>query len=1234
MSVRRRSRGGPTVRRTARLFTVGALALASLSLGPVTAAHAVAGPPVDASVTSGGAAATDVSRADSLVASVASPAEDTGSVAQTLDTSWDTGQLTADGTFTAPEGWALEYLVDGTWTSTTPTSPEDLALTSAVRAAGTTNSAGVLSGQQLALSSGGGELKSGGGSFQGSSGGDGWDVFFSGTKVLNVFHHNGSAYNLDCHYRTDGSSCNASVYSVSGYVTSGASTGSVVSGKVYSLVGHGTDAGVLCTDVSSTPFVSCGYTALVSGSFSGYDKLGRQTLVGTRIYAPVVNGANGSLVCFDAAANAACPGQPYALTGMSSTGSVPAFASAVSGKVFVTANKVWCFTASTGAACSGSWPVGSLSGSAAVAPMRTASLAVVGVCTIRPVGSCWDMTGAALTYPTGLAALLTTNPANSMGTWSDWAWTSRREYWVSSGTAFCYDWKTDAACAGFTGQSLDTDRYAVVIDPSDPACVWSNGDSGQIKTFDGLTGALGCPPPTDPTLQVAYSTAAPRLACSEDDRVAAWNSITLHTAGAIGTSDLRLTVKDATGDVVPGWQDVTPPNDGVVDLAALDVADTGSQPTFEVKAVGASDVDAQALTVDVAYTSKPAQLCVGLEVALDCPVLTAGVQNTGGVPVGAMTVTSTAGADSGSGPATSTAPTTITRADMTGCVGSIGGTVAVSPPGGDVPAPNQTVTLAPAAGGAAYATDTTDGSGNYAFPYVRPGSYKVTALGVDQTVTVTDVAADADVSVPVAAPVASPVTVTTLQATAGSAPVDVTVDDLATVDLDAVELQDPSDSSWGGTVAVAGEGTWTVLGNGSLRFTPLDAFTGTSSDVTYRAADSFGTTASSTAHAVVTAVRPSAHPVRSTGTQGSTQTITPDGRSRTLSIAPASVRVVDPETGLPETEVTVSGVGTFTADTVHGKVVLVPEGDFVGSFTVIYQVADVLGREAVSTITARTTQLDPSSTAVTVDSGVVANVPVLGAPVGSTVTGASSVAGKASAVTYARTRLTVTPVARYSGQIRVPFTVTNGTATFQRVATVSVRPLAPGSSTYKVGYGTTVVTWGRSHSTGVTGYEVWVDGHQVCRTTATTCTVDGVFGPKATVNVVAVGADGSKTRVATTGRYVPTAGCGGVSSVYFANDSAALAGDARAALADAAAVVKAQGFTKICLVGFTDANGSVAYNLALSKRRVDNVGTFLVPKVGRGVALTRNYRGKADPAAPNDTADGRALNRRVEIRVG
>ena len=73
--------------------------------------------------------------------------------------------------------------------------------------------------------------------------------------------------------------------------------------------------------------------------------------------------------------------------------------------------------------------------------------------------------------------------------------------------------------------------------------------------------------------------------------------------------------------------------------------------------------------------------------------------------------------------------------------------------------------------------------------------------------------------------------------------------------------------------------------------------------------------------------------------------------------------------------------------------------------------------------------------------------------------------------------------------------------------------------------------------------------------------------------------------------------------------------------------------TQILVVGHTDSVGSEQYNLDLSLRRANAVANYLI---SHGVAQHRlgtEGHGEMEPIASNDTADGRARNRRVEIFV-
>jgi OOP family OmpA-OmpF porin len=73
----------------------------------------------------------------------------------------------------------------------------------------------------------------------------------------------------------------------------------------------------------------------------------------------------------------------------------------------------------------------------------------------------------------------------------------------------------------------------------------------------------------------------------------------------------------------------------------------------------------------------------------------------------------------------------------------------------------------------------------------------------------------------------------------------------------------------------------------------------------------------------------------------------------------------------------------------------------------------------------------------------------------------------------------------------------------------------------------------------------------------------------------------------------------------------------------------------VLLEGYTDNSGSEEYNVGLSLRRADSVSNYLMDNYDvTSDRIVVNYYGPANPAADNATAEGRAMNRRVEIAVG
>jgi len=72
----------------------------------------------------------------------------------------------------------------------------------------------------------------------------------------------------------------------------------------------------------------------------------------------------------------------------------------------------------------------------------------------------------------------------------------------------------------------------------------------------------------------------------------------------------------------------------------------------------------------------------------------------------------------------------------------------------------------------------------------------------------------------------------------------------------------------------------------------------------------------------------------------------------------------------------------------------------------------------------------------------------------------------------------------------------------------------------------------------------------------------------------------------------------------------------------------------ISISGHTDSDGSVELNLALSEKRAENVANFIM-NMGRISADRITYKGYGDtkPIADNNTEEGRAQNRRIELMI-
>jgi outer membrane protein OmpA-like peptidoglycan-associated protein len=104
--------------------------------------------------------------------------------------------------------------------------------------------------------------------------------------------------------------------------------------------------------------------------------------------------------------------------------------------------------------------------------------------------------------------------------------------------------------------------------------------------------------------------------------------------------------------------------------------------------------------------------------------------------------------------------------------------------------------------------------------------------------------------------------------------------------------------------------------------------------------------------------------------------------------------------------------------------------------------------------------------------------------------------------------------------------------------------------------------------------------------------------------------------------------------VHFANDKDVILPDSFPLLEEVARVlVQNPQLLRLRVEGHTDSKGKPVYNTRLSERRARKVRAFLVERgVAEGRLVAKGF-GPARPIVPNDTAEGRARNRRVEFVI-
>lgn len=215
-----------------------------------------------------------------------------------------------------------------------------------------------------------------------------------------------------------------------------------------------------------------------------------------------------------------------------------------------------------------------------------------------------------------------------------------------SGNEFdCFDWATGTGCTGGTGSdgwsgwsnsanpsegqimmpalSPSNDRYsntagqeglyAVAVDPYDPVCLWTDADSGLMRSIDIATGVAGTCKTTATTQVAAAPTAAAGSAYCDGSpsHVSSWNEVRVTGISNADYSHALITIYDANGQPVSGFENLES-STGVVDISSIPFSDATTSLTASVTL---EDVPTsltwptQSPGAEITWTGDPVQIC-------------------------------------------------------------------------------------------------------------------------------------------------------------------------------------------------------------------------------------------------------------------------------------------------------------------------------------------------------------------------------------------------------------------------------------------------------------------------------------------------------------------------------------------------------------------------------------------------------------------------------------------------
>ena len=105
------------------------------------------------------------------------------------------------------------------------------------------------------------------------------------------------------------------------------------------------------------------------------------------------------------------------------------------------------------------------------------------------------------------------------------------------------------------------------------------------------------------------------------------------------------------------------------------------------------------------------------------------------------------------------------------------------------------------------------------------------------------------------------------------------------------------------------------------------------------------------------------------------------------------------------------------------------------------------------------------------------------------------------------------------------------------------------------------------------------------------------------------------------------------SGILFKTGSSELSGTAKENIANLAKILCKYEDTNIIIEGDTDSEGGTELNQKLSERRAQAVADYTKSLGVVGTRISTLGRGESNPVASNETVEGRAQNRRVEVVI-